>query len=191
MVDLDHCSYSTIWAADKDCYRGNICYLSRACAFFLNSFSLTSSWSALLFFCFFSKNTSHLCFSLFPFGHLGLLFSLWCPPPSPCLCLSHPLTTISTNSPLSLLIPPSPCVESGAAWLSLLPCWAGACLKGPRTLTHWGAPTMPEMPSPPILSSAARITPSSCSSSLQDRRKGQTLCLSLSPSCFKLTFYIC
>lgn len=32
-----------------------------------------------------------------------------------------------------LFVPPSLCIESGAAWLSLPPHWAGACLKSPRT----------------------------------------------------------
>lgn len=41
MVDLDHCSYATIWAGDKDCYRGNINYLSLARSFFLLLFLLS------------------------------------------------------------------------------------------------------------------------------------------------------
>ena len=50
MVDLDHCSYATIWAGDKDCYRGNIRYLSIARSFFLfTSRPLIFHWSPLSF----------------------------------------------------------------------------------------------------------------------------------------------
>lgn len=64
------------------------------------------------------------------------------------LCLNYSPSILPFCVSSSFSIPRSLCIESGAAWLSVLPCWVGACLKGPRTLTHWGAPAMPEMPSP-------------------------------------------
>lgn len=53
MVDLDHCSYATIWACDKDCNRGNICHLLLALPFFSALLFLNTVISTLLssFFC--------------------------------------------------------------------------------------------------------------------------------------------
>lgn len=150
MVDLDHCSYATIWAGDKDCYRGNICYLSLACSFFLLLLSPPLEPRCRFLPLHPSLFNSSLLFSTSFHFYLNLsslllvvsstfLNSALCPTTHPLL--NPPLCVSSSPS-----IPPSLCVESGAAWLSLPPCWAGACLKGPRTLTHWGSPAMPEMP---------------------------------------------
>lgn len=144
MVDLDHCSYATIWAGDKDCYRGNICYLCQARSFFLLLLLLICAVILPLSIQFFLA-----CLLCAPSistwtlpTHLLVVSStfLSCP-----LCPAPPSIYPSVTPHLSP-IPQSLCIESGAAWLSLLPCWAGACLKGPRTLTHWGAPAMPEIP---------------------------------------------
>lgn len=53
MVDLDHCSYATIWACDKHWNRGNICHLLLALPFFflfLNThfYLLSSSFCSYL-----------------------------------------------------------------------------------------------------------------------------------------------
>ncbi len=157
MVDLDHCSYATIWAGDKDCYRGNICYLFLACSFFLWLLLLLLPSPPLDPHCRFPHSPS-ISFSTRLFYSAALCISTWTRTPPCCvlhlsqLCsLSHHSPPPPCNPPLcvssSPSIPPSLCIESGAAWLSLPPCWAGACLKGPRILTHWGSPAMPEMPS--------------------------------------------
>lgn len=115
MVDLDHCSYATIWACDKDCNRGNICHLLLVFAFFSLLLFIDTVISTLL--------SSSLCSYL----DSDPVFSL-----SPSSTFHH-FPTHPSSVRLISAIPPSLCTGSGAAWLSLPPCWAGACLKGPRT----------------------------------------------------------
>ena len=137
-------------------YRGNTCYLPLARSFFpFTPSPLTSSWSALVVFFNFFSSLSIRLFSTLSCKRLYLdtstLLLAPCPPPFFSTMLLCPTRPHLLNPPFcvssSPSIPPSLCIESGAVWLSLPPCWAGACLKGPRTLTHWGSPAMPEMPS--------------------------------------------
>lgn len=117
MVDLDHCSYATIWAGDKDCYRGNICYLSVARSFFLSLLLLSPPLDPH---CLFLPLSVRLFSTLFiqrllpslpglvyssPCRVLHLSCCALCPPP-PTNPPTHPPTPPPQSSPLCLLISP-------------------------------------------------------------------------------------
>lgn len=184
MVDLDHCSYATIWAYDKDCYRGSICYLSPAWSFFLLLLLLSPPLDPRRHF-YFSIHLYSSC--LFYFTDLSistwarLLLSLLCPPPFSTVLFvppQHPLP----SSPLRLLISVHPSISVH---------WIWCCVIVSASLLGWRLSKGPQDPHTLRVSSHARdalfllslssplvhISSSGPSLSLQDRKKGQMVFL--------------
>lgn len=115
MVDLDHCSYATIWADDKDCYRGSVWYHSLACSFFI---WLLFPSTLLDLLCLFLPLRLSL-FNSFISTWMFVLVSLSRPPPF-LTVLFVPPPTPPQSSPLCLLISLHPSISVHWIWCCVI-----------------------------------------------------------------------
>lgn len=162
MVDLDHCSYATIWAGDKDCYRGNTCYLPLARSFFLSFLLLSPPLDPhSSFFFFFPPPSPSASFQL---SHASALPGHVDSPPRPCpppflncASLSPPAPPPPQSSLLCLLISLHPSIPVHWIW-----CWVIVS----ASLLGWRLSKGPQDPHTLRVSSHARDALSVLSSRL-------------------------